>query len=266
MKNIINTKVLLSGAMIVAAATVVVGATFAFFSDTETSSDNVFAAGSLDLKIDAQAHYNGSICSVDASDIDDDDNITELLWQGGTGYPVGLSCEGTWSLTDLTTEKFFNLSDIKPGDEGENTISIHVDNNDAWVCAEISGLTSADNTVTGPETPVDPDGAVSGELEENMIWTIWRDNGTGGGVAGDNIQNGTEPTLTSGNPVNGVLPLYDSTTATGPLAGDTTAYIGAAWSLPFGTGNEVQTDSLMGNISFSVQQSRNNPNFTCNPT
>src|SRR3990167_2218049 len=53
MQNIsarLNSKVLLSIATIFAAAAIVLGATFAFFSDTETSKDNTFVAGALDLK------------------------------------------------------------------------------------------------------------------------------------------------------------------------------------------------------------------------
>src|SRR3989304_409587 len=54
MLKAINTKVLLSGATILAAAALVIGATFAFFSDTETSTGNTFTAGALDLKINGQ--------------------------------------------------------------------------------------------------------------------------------------------------------------------------------------------------------------------
>ena len=38
----INSKILLSGAAITAAAALIIGATFAFFSDTETSEGNTF--------------------------------------------------------------------------------------------------------------------------------------------------------------------------------------------------------------------------------
>ena len=57
MQNIsarLNSKVLLSIATIFAAAAIVLGATFAFFSDTETSKDNTFVAGALDLKVNGE--------------------------------------------------------------------------------------------------------------------------------------------------------------------------------------------------------------------
>ncbi|OGD68012.1 hypothetical protein A3E89_00590 [Candidatus Campbellbacteria bacterium RIFCSPHIGHO2_12_FULL_35_10] len=96
-----------------------------------------------------------------------------------------------------------------------------------------------------------------------MLWNVWRDNGAGGGVAGDNIQNGSEQTLTSGNPANGVLSIYDSTTGTGALTGASTTYIGVSWSVPGSVGNEIQTDSMTGDISFYVEQARNNDQFVC---
>lgn len=216
--------------------TVAVGVTRSFFSDTETSTGNTFTAGAIDLKIDSEATYNGQ--------------------------PWATS---TWALKDLvpTSDKFFNFADIKPGDSGENTISLHVINNDAWVCAAVSNLTDFENGQTEPEASVDSTtGTNQGELSQTMVWKVWRDNGEGGGVAGDNIQNGEEETLASGHPTNGVLALYDSTTGT-PLAGGSTTYLGVSWSLPAVSGNETQTDSLTGDISFRVEQSRNNANFRC---
>lgn len=252
----------MSLSVIAAVGAAVVGGTGAFFSDVETSTGNVFTAGAIDLKVDSQQHYNNAMCTGGVWVLEP--NKTATVPQ----YPVlGTACGGTWLEKDLipTSDKFFNFGDIKPGDSGENTISLHVVNNDAWVCAEVKNLVSADVTQTEPETqaPLDTDDLVSGELDDTMLWTVWRDNGAGGGVAGDNIQNGTEETLTAGHPVNGKLAVYDSTTSTGPLAGDTVGYLGVAWSLPLATGNEAQTDSLTGDISFEVVQSRNNGNFRC---
>lgn len=47
----INSRILLSLALIGAAAALVIGATFAFFSDQGTSNDNIFSSGTLDLKL-----------------------------------------------------------------------------------------------------------------------------------------------------------------------------------------------------------------------
>lgn len=47
----INSKIALSIASIAAAGALIVGATFAFFSDSSTSSNNVFNSGTLDMKL-----------------------------------------------------------------------------------------------------------------------------------------------------------------------------------------------------------------------
>lgn len=262
--------------MIVAAAAVVIGGTTAFFSDTETSTGNTFTAGAIDLKVDSQAHYNGMKCvSNILSDTDGD-----YWWQPEEGtqppYPIypakDSPCGGTWGQNtpgvDITNERFFDFGDVKPGDFGENTISLHVINNDAYVCATVAGLTNANNSTTEPESTATGN-TMGGDLQNAMEWTVWNDNGLDGNgnqisdaVAGDNIYQNGEEVLASGHPTEGTLALYDATTGA-PLTGGTTGYIGVAWSLPLETGNEVQTDSLTGNISFNVVQSRNNGDFRC---
>ena len=106
----LNIKRLLVSLLTIGVVTsVVFGITQAFFSDTETSQNNVLAAGKLDLKIDNTSYLNHAI-----------------------------STTTTWGLKDLTSnDLFFNFTDLKPGDEGEDTISIHVDDNDAWTCMEM---------------------------------------------------------------------------------------------------------------------------------
>lgn len=254
-----NKKIIASlGTITLLIAIIAIGATTAFFSDTETSTGNTFTAGAIDLKVDSEQHYNHMVCQLNPDGLH--------YWQAEDGYtPVlgdypdgGTPCGGTWGQPDgkdIVNEKFFNFGDVKPGDSGENTISLHVINNDAWVCAEILNLTDSENGLNEPELS-EGDNANSGELSDNLVFTIWRDDG-------DNIMNGTEVALLSGNPVNGVSALYDSTTGTGALPGGTTGYLGVSWSLPSATGNETQTDSMTGDISFNVVQSRNNTNFTC---
>ncbi len=281
MTKILNTKILLSGAMIAAAAAVVIGATFAFFSDTETSNNNVFVAGSVDLQVDSTASYLGQ--AVPGS---------------------------TWLEKDLTSQdKFFNFDDIKPGDYGENTISLHVIDNDAWMCATIDGLQNDDNGLTDPESEVDitagPIGG--GELAQNLNFFAWLDQGSVVGLQnsdldtgnddpqeGDNIwqQGVTEPPLFSNvigpafDVLNGVTySLADSTTpGAQPFIGSQTNYIGLAWCAGAltapgtggnmvgnpglncdgsGLGNIVQTDSVTADIAFTAVQSRNNLGFTC---
>lgn len=258
-----NKKIIMSLSVIAAVSAAVVGGTGAFFSDTETSTGNTFTAGAIDLKVDSKQTYNGNVCDVDVNDVNDNENVTEYVWLGQAEYPVeGTSCTGAWAvMKDLvpTVDKFFNFNDIKPGDNGSNSISLHVINNDAYMCATVSGLVDADNTLTEPEdADVDEvDNLVSGELKEAMIVTIWKDTN------GNNVMDGLETPLYSGAAQEGTWPLY--TPALGALAGEDTAWLGVKWELPLATNNEVQTDSLTADISFKVEQARNNPGFTCTP-
>lgn len=80
----INSRILLSLASIAAAGALVIGATFAFFSDSGTSSGNVFATGTLDLKLS------------DATPETDQDNVTASF---GSGTLVPGSCTGDQTLT-----------------------------------------------------------------------------------------------------------------------------------------------------------------------
>lgn len=262
-------RVLLSLVVIGAVGTIAVGASRAFFSDTETSTGNTFAAGAIDLKIDNQSYYNG-------------------VANPGT----------SWTLNDLTVEKFFNFTDVKPSDWGEDTISVHVNTNDAWVCADVKLTSNDDNGITTPESLVDiTDGVGNGELASaiNFIW--WADDG-------DNVLESDESIISSGKLSSlgvgntATVPLADSQTSiwgSGPLTGGVTKYIGKAWC--FGTltpqpllqdgaehartpanstggiscngtslGNETQSDSLTADVTFRAVQARNNPNFLCRGT
>jgi len=250
-------KIITSIGMLVFVGALVAGGTGAFFSDTETSEGNVFTAGAIDLTVDSEAHYNGSICQIDTQDLDDDDNTSEYLWIGGTEYPVGLPCTGTWEATDLGAQTFFNFNDIKPGDEGENTISLHIDSNPAWACVDVSITENDDVTSTEPELDgtgdvEDVDGDLfDGELAQNLNFAAWLDQGNTPGLQnsdddggnddtgeGDNIWQGdtVEPLLFSNQtgPASDVLggvsyALADSTTLSGPMTPNETNYIGLAW-------------------------------------
>ncbi|MCA9361847.1 SipW-dependent-type signal peptide-containing protein [Candidatus Kaiserbacteria bacterium] len=190
------TRIVTSLGMIVFLGALIAGATGAFFNDTETSTGNIFRAGALDLKVDSVAHYNGLVCT----EVDDD----VFVWQAdGTTFPTnndvpadnypqpGMPCVGTWEETDLGVEnRFFSLDDIKPGDIGENTISLHVIDNDAWGCFYVANVADDDNDCTEPETEssdaecsvVDPDTELGanglGELGSSITFDAWLDHGT----------------------------------------------------------------------------------------
>ncbi len=267
MLKIINARILFSFAVLLVAAVVIIGATFSFFSDTETSSNNTLTAGAIDLKIDNTSYYNGVLNS-------------------GT----------TWASDDLPGHLFFNFDDVKPSDFGEDTISLLVQN-DAWACMSITKTEDDDNDCTEPEllddsTCSEPDGdLLDGELGGLINFAFWADDGDNVYEEGETIfKTGTASALLNGT----TWTLADSNSSiwptSGPLPGNQTRYIGKAWcfgtltpaAVPFGNNdptedsgftcdgsainNASQTDSLMGDVSFSAVQARHNPNFTCTTT
>ena len=137
------------------------------------------------------------------------------------------------------------------------------------------GITAdTDNSCTGPEDVAEdsntPNSCGSdGELLENLLFTVWLDEGVTPGFQGpqdlsecDNDYVGQfEPTLISeGTVQDGEIwnladyPLYDH------LVAGEKACFGIAWRLPDGVGNEVQSDGVEASIEFQVEQHRNNLN------
>ncbi len=288
-------RLLLSLAVVVAVGGAVVASTGAFFSDTEASTGNTFTAGSIDLTVDSTQHYNNAVCVLTNADLH---LYTWQLAPNATAQPdqypvIGSSCDGSWTATNLgPTNKFFDFGDVKPADQGEDTVSMHLATNPAWACADIALTGNADNGVTGPETLAGDttDGPFAGELAQNLSVFIWNDNAsTSGATAGDNVyQTGekvlagpeTLATLLGGNvngPATTSIALADSTTGTGPLGAGSSSNIGIEWCAGTFTGtpgvnltcdgstmgNNTQTDSVVADITMRVSQSRNQPTFTC---
>lgn len=184
---------------------VLAGATVAFFSDKEQSNGNTFTAGAIDLQVDNTSYYNG-VANPNTS----------------------------WEQADLTIQKFFDFLDLKPDDYGEDTISLHVATNEAYLCANVTLTSNDDNGINEPESEVDTtDGAGAGELAGlvNFLW--WADDG-------DNVLENDEQVINTGNfgalsvGQTYSLALADSddniwTGTGGPVAPNQTLYIGKAW-------------------------------------
>ncbi len=256
-----------------------VGATNAIFSDDEASTGNTFTAGAVDLTVDNESYYNGELNEgttwLEARNLDD-----------GAG-PAG----GEYL--------FFNFGDVKPGDWGEDTISLHVDDNDSWLCIDVTLTSDDDNGFTEPEESDGDttDGVGEGELADAIDFMWWADDG-------DNVYEDDEDLLPAGPLGNlevgetAVVALADSSgniwDEEGPLPGDSVRFIGKAWCLgdmnsdpvaqdgegktgsngPLdrGTGftcdgsgvnNITQTDSMTADIVFYAEQARHNDEFLC---
>ncbi len=243
-------KILVSVSIIAAVAAVVVGATTAFFSDTETSSGNTFTAGSLDLKVDNNCTYNDEAC------------------------PEPTDIETTWEQTDLgVAHKFFYFTDVKPGDDGEDTISLHVDN-DAWLRLVIDGVVNNDVSCTEPEGVAEGDsdcsiteGEPAGELQPNVLFIMWLDQGIIPGFQGQGQDSyecdnelGDEPIIISEGPIDVGGETWELEDWQGAyLNAGETACFGVSWRVPIDVDNKIQSDSFVGNMTFDVEQVRNNP-------
>ena len=286
-------RIIISLSIIAAVAAIVVGATTAFFSDTETSSGNTFTAGAIDLKVDNHCYYNNRECICVTNS--NSPYYGQCYWdiggdgQFGDGEISGDNrCYCTWDEKDLEENDLFaNFSDLKPGDWGEDTISFHVNSNDAWLCADVKIIEDNDVTCTDPETgSTDPScsrGVVGdGELDNYLTVFAWADDG-------DNIYESGETALMTA-PVKltdyeGTFPIADTNfSIVGyennkglPLVGSHTYYIGKAWCFGDmtveGDGtikcngvnvqNDAQTDKLKLDVSFKAVQARNNDDFVC---
>ena len=287
-------KILISLSAIGVAAAIVIGATTAYFSDTEISSGNTFTAGSIDLKVDNHCYYNGAECELA--------NDGKYHWNGNVNEN---ECFCTWELTDLDGKLFFDFEDLKPGDHGEDTVSLHV-TNDAWVCLTLTPTAAWENGMTEPEKKIDSTwGQWGGELDDYLEFVFWADMCDNGDVKpGDNKYTPDCDVLLTPTPISVAsdettgsikLPIADSQSSIFtylgepvPLSATTTYYVGKAWCFGKldmdelknngiikcdGSGdasnhyyNDAQTDQLIGDVEFYVVQARNNSNFTCLPS
>ncbi|MDP1884283.1 MAG: TasA family protein [Candidatus Moranbacteria bacterium] len=187
-------KIFLSSAIIFAAAAIIIGATGAYFNDTEESNGNTFTAGKLDLIV----NVNG----------------------------------------ETMVSPIFDYDDIKPGDSDLKKFDITVEDNNACGFAEITFQTDTDNDCTEPELKDEPGcvADVDGELNDEMIFTIYDEGGTA---------------ITSGKFTEGGI--Y----SLGELVGSQTYKYAVGWNLPSTVNNSVQTDSFSGDLVIDAQQERN---------
>jgi len=179
-----------------------------------------------------------------------------------------------WTEKDLGQgDTFFNFEDIKPGDSGTNVISLHVYNNDAWVCMFTANVVNEENGLQEPELEMIPeDTGPDGELGENINIFMWRD------TDGDGEYDSGEFSIGSYDLAgDSIIPLYDSGTVTGALIGSNTEYIGLAWCAgnltatedsPFVCDGSVmdnysQSDKVTADLILRAEQFRNQPDFTC---
>lgn len=145
---------------------------------------------------------------------------------------------------------------MKPGDWGEDTISLHVNNNDSYLCADVTLTKNDDMSSTEPElaSPDAQDTASTwdGELANHLRWYWWADDGDNvyetcpaqgsvGGCVSETLLSGSGSALPNADGTfTSTVALADSQTnvwgdlngtlpGNGPLPGDSVRYIAKAW-------------------------------------
>ncbi|KKF39310.1 von Willebrand factor type A [Halorubrum saccharovorum] len=200
------------GAVGVASAGAGLGTT-AYFSDTETFQDNSLTAGTLDLLVDWQQTYDygdgrefvnahpdhdgdgeqsveidgDEVKYSDFPDLEDDDsngaNIPELNCENIP--PLSEANYGIDPVTEEPMDSLMQFSDLKPGDSGEITFSLHLCDNPGYIWMQ-GELTSEDGDVsTDPELAVDSDNLP--DLADAIQATLWYDEDC------DNVYDPAEP-------------------------------------------------------------------------
>ena len=189
--------------------------TSAFFSDEEEFVDNTLVAGELDLLVDWQQTYDfgdghtfvsahpdhdgdgeqsiaadneaGQIRYSDFPDEEDDDS-------NGANIPV-LNCENIPPLSEaafgvdpVTGEEMDTLvqfTDVKPGDAGEVTFSLHLCDNPGYLWMQADNVSEDGGVHTEPEMAVDSDNLP--DLAGAINARLWYDEDC------DNVYDPAEP-------------------------------------------------------------------------
>ncbi|MFC7166000.1 vWA domain-containing protein [Halospeciosus flavus] len=179
--------------------------TSAYFNDTESFDNNTLTAGALDLKVDWQQEYYGpseSWMPVNAYPDTDGDAVQDFIRtrteiaddEYGETDLSKLSESERQTVEDMFRDQFadlpddvempvIELDDVKPGDKGEITISMHLFDNPGYLWFGGSLQDDLDNGINEPEaeaenvTVSDEMGAPdSGELAEAIQAKVWYDD------------------------------------------------------------------------------------------
>ncbi|WP_435114992.1 VWA domain-containing protein [Halolamina sp. C58] len=168
--------------------------TTAYFSDTESFEGNTLQAGTLDLKLDYKSTYIGGAGRIDHIR----ENYPEAEELGDGQYLLGQapSPADMQEWEDLVTgEQFdfcspeadqylvngdeipiFTLDDVKPGDYGEVTVSLHICDNPAYVRMLGELVSESENGQTEPEMDAEGEDTDDvSELADAIEVRVWYD-------------------------------------------------------------------------------------------
>ena len=297
--------------------------TTAYFSDQETFGNNRLTAGEFDLMLDWQVTYTGPNGFEYVTAYPDEyenetpdtfatnrfgdritgaDDVRDPLFTRET--IADNLFERTYAdLTDAEREQveaafrsqfadvpqdldgpILDLDDVKPGDSGGVSFSLHLFDNPGYIWLNGGLLEARENDVTEPErtdgqeagSPSEVTTALDNDVEllDEIRVTVWYD------VDGDAEIDADEPVLLGGNAdptANPTLRQVLALLSTGngiPLDGDgaidgdavgracfensMTYYVGFRWELPVDHANQIQSDGLTFDVGFYAEQCRHN--------
>jgi len=175
--------------------------TSAYFSDRESFADNSLVAGELDLLVDWQQTYtaNDETVFVNAHPDHDADGEQSIVADNDDGQikysdlvesddpdsngeniptlncenipPIDEAAFGTDPTTGDVQETLVQLGDVKPGDQGEITFSLHLCDNPGYIWMQADNVTESEGVDTDPELAVDtPDGGDLASAIEAKLW------------------------------------------------------------------------------------------------
>ncbi|MFC7165998.1 SipW-dependent-type signal peptide-containing protein [Halospeciosus flavus] len=155
--------------------------TSAYFNDTESFDNNTLQAGELDLKLDYRATYAGGpgrLSDIQSTYPDAEELSTGTYLLGEAPNDWGaverdeITCE-TDGLVNGEAIPVFDLDDVKPGDSGEVTTSLHLCGNPSYIRMKAC-VTEDENGVNEPESDVDTSPEMA-ELANLLDVRVWRD-------------------------------------------------------------------------------------------
>jgi len=193
--------------------------TSALFRDTESFTGNSIVAGELDLLVDWQQHYEYSYAGDrvttfvnahpdhdgdgeqsiaadnDAQQIkysdfpdpeDDDSNGANIPTLDCSNIPPLSEADfGVDPITGEANETLVQLRDVKPGDMGEITFSLHLCDNPGYIWMQAGNVDQDGGTAAEPELIVDPDNL--GTLGDEIEACLWYDEDC------DNVYDPAQP-------------------------------------------------------------------------
>jgi len=193
------------------------GGTWAFFSDTETSTGNVLQAGTLDLNLNG-GDSDIKIIDTSVSNIYpgiSSSNYTTLLNAGSIAGELDIAFSGYSDDSTSTTEYGDGTDNISNNNDVDFSVWIDVDENGSWGAGDI------DLEADGSAVRYEDDNTLDAGNISPYLTQSWDDvfNGTA------NFTNGTSARFYMSYSVNGA-----------------------------NVGNEIQEDSISWDITFTLEQ------------